>query len=552
MNQKFDGIAGGFRRAAYRSCGYDTRQIRSKPHIGIANTYNEAAPGHALFKPIIESIKAGIWAAGGIPVEFGVPSTCGNHAIGTLALANEMAMRDIVAASVEIVSQIHLFDGIVLTAGCDNIIPGMMLAAARLDLPTVLFVAGPMMSGCYGGSKATLSDVNEYVCGEGQTSAGSAEKLDALEQMACPTMGACPEMGTANTMQLLAEAMGLTLTGNATIPAYLSERRINAFASGQACVELVKKGITALDIITPAAIENALKVDLAIGGSTNAVLHLLALSREIGGSLTLDDFDTWSRKIPVYVAVTPSGTHTADEIHSAGGVPGIMYQLRRHLDLSCRTVSGQTIGQLMEKTVFTPSDIIRGHTDPVSPTGGIAVVKGNLSPEGAIVRTSAMSENCWCMQGPAVVFDSDDEAAAAVTAGRVKKGEMIVVRYAGPAGAPGMVEIHQCNDALNSLGLAEDVAIITDGRFSGFNHGAFVGHVVPEACRGGMIAYIEDGDLITLDVEKREISVAIAPEEFERRKQQPIKRECPVRSGFMKLYADTVLPANLGAAMQTW
>lgn len=552
MNHKFDGVAGGFRRAAYRSCGYDPQQIRQKPHIGIANTYNESAPGHALFKPIVESIKAGIWAAGGIPVEFGVPSTCGNHAIGTPALANEMAIRDIVAASVEIVSQIHLFDGIVLTAGCDNIIPGMMLAAARLNLPTVLFVAGPMMSGCHGGKKATLSDVNEYVCGEGKTRQGSEALLTELEAQACPTMGACPEMGTANTMQLLAEVMGLTLTGNATIPAYLSERRINAFAAGQRCVELVREGVCARDIITPFSIENALIADLTVGGSTNAVLHLLALSREIGGTLTLDDFDRWSRKIPVCVNVTPSGPHTADELHSVGGVPGILYQVRDHIHPDCMTVNGLTVGEIIARGAFTPSDIIRPKNDPVSPTGGIAVVKGNLSPDGAIVRTSAMSRRCWQMSGPAVVFDSDDAAAAAVTAGQIQKGDMIVVRYAGPAGAPGMVEIHQCSDALNSLGLAEDVAIITDGRFSGFNHGAFVGHVVPEACRGGMIAYIKNGDLITLDVEKREISVAIAPEELEQRKQQPIKRECPVRSGFMKLYADTVLPANLGAAMQSW
>lgn len=552
MNHKFDGVAGGFRRAAYRSCGYDPQQIRQKPHIGVANTYNESAPGHALFKPIVESIKAGIWAAGGIPIEFGVPSTCGNHAIGTPALANEMAMRDIVAASVEIVSQIHLFDGIVLTAGCDNIIPGMMIAAARLNLPTVLFVAGPMMSGCHCDRKTTLSDINEYVCGEGMTVQGSETYLNQLEAQACPTMGACPEMGTANTMQLLAEAIGLTLTGNATIPAYLSERRINAFNSGQRCVELVRKGTCAKDIITSASIENALKTDLTIGGSTNAVLHLLALSREIGGTLTLDDFDYWSRKIPVYVNVTPTGSHTADEIHAAGGVPGIMNQIREYLDLNCLTVNEQTIGDVLAKSTFFDSDVIRPINAPVFPTGGIAVVKGNISPEGAIVRTSAMSSHCRHMTGPAVVFDSDDDAAAAVVSGRIKKGDMIVVRYAGPSGAPGMVEIHQCNDALNSLGLAEDVAIITDGRFSGFNHGVFVGHVVPEACRGGLIAYIEDGDLITLDVESRQINVEIDEKELKRRKEKPIERKIPLKTGFMRLYADNVLPANLGAAMQAW
>lgn len=549
-NGHFDGIQGGFRRAGYKGCGYDTQSIQKRPHIGIANTFNEASPGHANLKPFVEAIKAGIWQAGGIPVEFGVPSTCGNHAIGTPALANEMAMRDLVAGSVEVVSQIHLFDGIVLTAGCDNIVPGMMLAAARLNIPTILFMTGPMMAGCVNGQKITLSNVNELVYGEASKSEEAQKLLELETELACPTMGACPEMGTANTMQILAEAMGLTLTHNGTIPAYLNERLVNARRTGNRIVELVREGITARDIITPASIMNALKVDLTIGGSTNAVLHLLALSREIDGNLTLDDFDKMSERIPVYVAVSPIGSHTADELYFAGGVPAIMHQIKQHLDLEALTVSGNTIGTIIQNIAFTPSDVIRSTDNPVFPTGGIAVVKGNLSENGAIVRTSAMDQKCRYMKGPARVFDSDSEATEAVLNGTIQKGDIIVVRYAGPAGAPGLVEVHQCNDAINGLGLGSDVAIVTDGRFSGFNHGAFVGHVVPEAMHGGLIAFVEDGDIITIDVNNRIIHADIPEEVLNQRKSLWKKPKPKTEKGFMYLYAQTALPADLGAAMQ--
>ncbi len=394
----FNGTKGGFRRAGYKGCGYDTRTLEDRPHIGIANTYNEASPGHANLKPFVEAIKAGIWQAGGIPVEFGVPSTCGNHAIGTAALANEMAMRDLVAGSVEVVSQIHLFDGVVLTAGCDNIVPGMMLAAARLDIPTILFMTGPMMAGCVNGQKITLSNVNELVYGQASKNREGEELLALEEEAACPTMGACPEMGTANTMQILAETMGLTLTGNGTIPAYLNERLVNARRTGNRIVDLVREGISSRDIITASSIMNALKVDLTIGGSTNAVMHLLALSREIDGNLTLDDFDKMSSLIPVYVAVSPTGAHMADELYSAGGVPAIMHQIKEQLDGTCLTVNGNTIGEIIDAVNFTPSDIIRSHENPVFKTGGIAVVKGNLSENGAIVRTSAMDQSCKFMR----------------------------------------------------------------------------------------------------------------------------------------------------------
>lgn len=545
MSQYFGVEAGGFRRAAYHSCGYDVDIIKTRPHIGIANTYNEAAPGHANLKPFIEAIKAGIWQAGGIPVEFGIPSTCGNHAIGTPALANEMAMRDLVAAGVEIVSQIHLFDGIVLTAGCDNIIPGMMLAAARLNIPAILFTTGPMQAGCRNGEKVTLSDVNESVYG-----GASAQEIHTLEQVACPTLGACPEMGTANTMQILGEAIGLSLTGNGTIPAWQSARMVNAMKTGQRIVTLVNEGINARKIITEQSIENALMTALTIGGSTNAVLHLLALSREIGGHLCLDDFDRISRQIPVYVSVTPTGSHTADELDTAGGVPAIMQRIEENLYLECLTVNGKTIGEIVQQSPYRPSDIIRAKNEPLFNEGGIAIVKGNISPKGAVMRTCTMSPKCLFMRGPARVFDTDGAAAQAVLNGQVKKGDILVVRYAGPAGAPGLVEIHQCNDAINGIGLTEDVAIVTDGRFSGFNHGAFVGHVVPEAYHGGMIALIEDGDMITIDVMHRQIHVDVEEPVRQKRaaawKQPPLKKQ----SGFMRLYAENALSADLGAAMQ--
>lgn len=546
----FENVEGGFRRAAYRGCGYDSEDIKKKPHIGIANTYNEASPGHANLKPYIEAIKAGIWQAGGIPVEFGVPSTCGNHAIGTPALANEMAMRDLVAGSVEVVSQIHLFDGVVLTAGCDNIVPGMMLAAARLNLPTMLFMSGPMMAGRFGNKKITLSSINELVYGDAAICDEGKRQLEIEESLACPTMGACPEMGTANTMQILSEAIGLTLTGNGTIPAYLNERTVNAHRTGVRIVELVNEGIRARDIITDESILNALMVDLTIGGSTNAVMHLLSLSREIGGTLRLEDFDSYSEKIPVYVAVSPTGTHFADEVYDAGGVPAIMHQIKEHLFLDAITVNGNTIREIVDGVNFVPSDVIRSHDNPVFETGGIAVVKGNLSEDGAIVRTSAMDSECKYMIGPARVFNSDTDAKNAVLEGKIKKGDIIVVRYAGPAGAPGMVEIHQCNDAINGLGLGSDIAIVTDGRFSGFNHGALVGHVVPEAMHGGMIAFVEEGDKITIDIDNRIINVDIPENILKQRKALWNKPQLRIKNGFMRLYAENALPANLGAAMQ--
>lgn len=548
--KEFEGVQGGFRRAGHKGCGYDPIALRGRPLIGIASTYNEAAPGHAHLKPFLEAIKAGVWQAGGTPVEFGVPSTCGNHAIGTPALADEMAMRDLVAGSVEIVSRIHGFDGVVLTAGCDNIIPGMMLAAARLNLPAMLFVTGPMMAGCVGTRKITLSSVNELVYGEAARGEAGRELLCLEEEAACPTMGACPEMGTANTMQILAEAMGLTLTHNATIPAYLNERIVNARRTGNRIVELTRRNVRALDILTPEAIENGVKTDLAIGGSTNAVLHLLALSRETGGPLCLDDFDRLSREIPVCVAVSPSGPHTADEIYAAGGVPAILSRIRDKLDLRCMTVSGETIGSVIEKADTAASGVIRPREDPVFPNGGLAVLKGNLSPGGAVVRTSALGTECRYMRGPAQVFDSDGEAAAAVMEGRVQPGAVLVVRYAGPAGAPGLVEIHQCSDALNGLGLGGKVAIVTDGRFSGFNHGLIIGHVVPEAMHGGLIACIEDGDMIEIDIDNRVLRAEIPEELLEKRRKAWVRPAWKTSSGFMYLYAKNALPADLGAAMQ--
>lgn len=550
INKNFSGVPGGFRRAAYGGCGYDIDDIQGRPHIGIANTFNEASPGHAQMKTFIEAIKAGIWQSGGVPVEFGVPSTCGNHAIGTPYLRNELAMRDLVAGSVELVSQVHLFDGVVLTAGCDNIVPGMLLAAARLNIPSILFVTGPMMAGCSRGHRITLSSINELVYGEASQSREGEEHLKEDEPLACPTMGACPEMGTANTMQLLAESLGMTLTGNATIPSYLSRRIVSAHRTGARIVELVKENVRARDILTPAAIRNAAKVDLAIGGSTNAVMHLLALSREVGGGLELDDFDRFSERIPVIVGVSPNGPHFADEIDDAGGVPAILKRIEEELEPDALTVNGSTIGEIAAHARMIPNDVIREKEDPYFKTGGIAVVKGNLSPDGAIIRTSAMDEKCLFMEGTARVFDSDTEATEAVQSGAIRKGDIVVVRYAGPAGAPGMVEVHQCNDAINGLGLGSDVAIVTDGRFSGFNHGAFVGHVVPEAMNGGPIALVEEGDRITIDVRNKSISVDVSEEELARRRKNWKKPEPRVKSGFMRMYADNALPANLGAAMQ--
>ena len=551
QNKNFTGPGAIHRRATYKGCGYDPEDM-NRPHIGIASTFSEASPGHAHFRPLIEAIKAGIWQAGGIPFEFGAPSTCGNVAIGSSCLRFEVPVRDAVAASIELVSQIQLFDGVVLTAGCDNIVPGALLAAARMDIPAIMFTAGPMNAGATRKGPAVLSDANEATFGTVAKDEYDPAFVQELEQCACPSFGACPVMGTANTMQVLSEALGMTLPGASTISAVSTDKFVSARRTGREIVEMVRKGLKPSQIMTEAALRNAIRVDMAIGGSTNAVLHILALARELDLPITLDDFDRLSRVTPSIVNVRPSGKYTVDMLSAAGGVPGIMKQLQPILEDEALTVTGESWKDILSATPDKPNDMIHALSDPFCADGGLAVLYGNLSEKGAIVRTSSVKPEMRHFVGPARVFDSDEDAFQAVIGGKIHPGDVIVIRYAGPVGAPGFVEVMLTADAMVDLGLDTSVGLVTDGRFSGFNYGPIVGHVSPEAAVGGVIAYVEEGDIIEVDIASRKLQLQVSDEVLAKRMEKPIEFHSDVTRGFVRTYAKNCLSADKGAAMQQW
>ncbi|CUN07341.1 Dihydroxy-acid dehydratase [Blautia hydrogenotrophica] len=548
----FNGQKAAHRRAVYKGCGYDPEDM-NKPHIGIANTFSEASPGHAHFRPLVEAVKAGIWEAGGIPFEFGVPSTCGNIAIGTNCLRYEMAVRDVVCSSIEIVSKIQLFDGVVMTCGCDNIVPGTLMAAARLDIPSLLLTAGPMLAGNRKGKELVLSDVNERVFGRAAAKKeGNSQELLEMEQKACASFGACPVMGTANTMQIIAEAMGMTLPGTSVIPGVVTDKFVSARKTGRQIVEMVKNDRRVSSIITEGALKNAIMADLAIGGSTNAVLHILSIAKELELPVTLQDFDELSRRTPTITNLRPAGEYTVDKLYLAGGVPAILKQLENLINTQAQVCTGQTWEEILREVSKKPNLIVHSVESPICEDGGLAVLKGNLAERGAIIRTAAVKENMRHFKGPARVYDSDEEAFEALISGKIYAGDVIVIRYAGPRGAPGLVEVMLTADALVDLGLDTSVGLVTDGRFSGFNYGPIVGHVSPEASEGGMIAYVRDGDMIEVDIPNRTLRVDVGEEELDRRKQTTKLKETDVRAGILKLYANNSLSSDEGAAMQRW
>jgi len=461
-------------------------------------------------KPLVDAIKAAVWQAGGIPFEFGVPSCCGNIALGNDdCLRYDTVMRDVVAASVELVSHIQRFDGLVLTASCDNIIPGMLMAAARLNIPSVIFTGGPMLSGTIDGKQLLLGDINELVFGEITKGGADESLLKRKEQKACPTPGACPLMGTANTMQILSEALGMTLPGASTIPAVYTDKTVSARHTGRRIVQMVMEGLKPSDIITKEALENGIRIDMAIGGSTNAVLHLLAIANELDIPLKLEDFDRFSNTTPCIVNIRPSGTHAVDELYALGGVPAICKQIEGLLHLNCKYVSGQTLSEVLQAVPDRSNDVIRNPQNPISQQGGLAVLKGNLAQNGAIVRASSVKPSMYHFKGPARVFNSDTEGFEAILAGKIQPGDVMVIRYCGPVGAPGMIEVMLCTDAIVGLHMDESVGLITDGRFSGFNHGPIIGHVSPEAAVGGTIALVEEGDLVEIDIPNRSLQLMV-------------------------------------------
>ena len=548
----FEGIEGARRRAIYKANGYTEEDLR-KPHIGVVNTWNEAAPGHFHLRGIAESVKVGVWQAGGTPFEFGTISTCGSPCVGAenKALRYELVIRDIIAGSIEIVAMEHMFDGLVLLSSCDSIIPAELMAAARLDIPSIVVTGGPMLPGKYHGRDIVMSELDEAFLGGIEAGKISEKEVLEMEDVVCPGPGACPLMGTANTMQILSEALGMSLPGSSTVPAVSAHKLRVAKESGRQVVELVKKEIRPSRIMTEETLANAIVVDLAIGGSTNAVLHLLTLAQELGIELCLDEFDRLSRRTPCICAVIPNGPYTVVDFHEAGGVPALMKELRDLLDLSCFTVSGKTLGENLEGARISNEKVITRRNDPVYKEGGLAVLRGNLAPGGAIARPTSFKKEMLRHEGPAKVFDCDEDALKAIYKKEVKRGDVVVIRYEGPRGAPGMREMMLSADALVGMELDKHIALITDGRFSGFNRGAAVGHISPEAMVGGPIAVIKNGDIIEIDIPKRCLNVHLTDEEIKSRLRSWRPSEPKVKRGVLTIYSRLVEQADKGATINT-
>ncbi len=543
----WNGAEAAHRRVMMKAAGYSDEDIRHKPHIGVPNTYMAGSPGTAHLRQITEAVKEGIWAAGGIPVEFGVPATCGNIANGAEELKFEQVGRDIVAMSIEFVSRVHNFDGLAMIASCDNIIAGCYLAAMRLDIPSILVTGGSMQPGQHCGKTVVEADLDAA-----RFSGAAEEELMEMEDNVCPSFGACPSMGTANTMQMLGEVLNLVLPGTSTTPATDNARLRQARMAGKYAVELVKAGRKPSDLITKDVLENAVMFDMAVAGSTNAVLHLLSFAYELGIRLTLEDFEKYANEIHCINAVVPSGPYTVVDFHYAGGVMNVMKMLEKKLHTDAPGIYGSTWGEMLAKVTAQENKVIHSLENPLFHEPGLKILRGNLSPNGAIVRPTAVYEEVKYLKGRAKVFDGDRPAFEAIVSGRIVPGDIIVIRYEGCKGAPGMKELMLSIDALIGLGLHKSVGLISDARFSGFNFGAIVGHVSPEAYDGGPIALVEDGDEIVMDIRGGEISLLVSEEELARRRAAWVRPPLKEQKGCLRIFAETCRPAEEGGAMQPW
>ena len=542
----WEGTHAANRRIMYLAAGYEQEDIVKKPHIGIANTFFEGSPGTGHLRSLAESVKKGIWMNGGMPMEFGVPATCGNIATGSDGLRYELVLRDIVAMSIEAVVRVHKLDGLVILASCDNVIAGAYLAALRVHIPCIVVTGGIMGAGSYCGQALVQADVDVAAI------RGDSELLDIVQEHVCPPFGACPSMGTACTMQILGEALNLVLPGTSTIPAADNLKLRSCVRAGRFIVEQVRRGICPEDLMSREVLFNTVMLDLAIAGSTNAVLHLLAYSQELGLGLTLDDFDRIARRIKCLVGVVPSGRHTVIDLDRAGGVPAVMKRLETELYTGETTLLGNTWGEYLTGVQVPDDSIIPPLQAPFSDIAGMRILRGNLAEEGAVCRPTGVPESMRAFSGRARVFDQEELAAEAVMRDEIQAGDVIVLRYEGPKGSPGMNELMKVTDRLIAKGMEQTVALITDGRFSGFNHGTIIGHVAPEAMAGGLIAFVEDGDIITYSIPEGILQLEVTEDVIAERKQRWKKPEPKIKSGVLALYGATCRPASEGAAMQNW
>ena len=544
-----DGFANAPHRSLYHALGF-TKEELSRPIIGIVSSHNEIVPGHMNLDKIVEAVKLGVAMAGGTPVMFPAIAVCDGIAMGHTGMKYSLITRDIIADSTEAMVRAHGFDGLVMVPNCDKNVPGLLMAAARLNIPTIFVSGGPMLAGKLNGKKTSLSSMFEAV---GAYTAGkiTEEELAVCEQKTCPTCGSCSGMYTANSMNCLTEVLGMGLAGNGTIPAVYSARIALAKHAGMQVMELVRKNIRPRDIMTEAAFRNALTADMALGCSTNSMLHLPAIANECGITLNLDMANEISEKTPNLCHLAPAGNTYMEDLDEAGGVYAVLAELNRIglLDCSALTCTGQTMGENIAQAKNKNPEVIRPADNPYSKTGGIAVLRGNLAPDGCVVKRSAVAEEMLVHAGPARVFDSEEEAISAIYAGEIKKGDVVVIRYEGPAGGPGMREMLSPTSAIAGMGLDRDVALITDGRFSGATRGASIGHVSPEAVRGGLIAYVKDGDRISINIPEYSISLDVSDEEIEARKEtMEIKKKTGL-TGCLARYAEQVSSADRGAVI---
>ncbi len=544
------GTAQAPHRSLFNALGY-TEEERRRPMIGIVSSYNEIVPGHMNLDKIVDAVKMGVAMAGGTPVVFPAIAVCDGIAMGHIGMKYSLVTRDLIADSTECMAMAHGFDGLVCVPNCDKNVPGLLMAAARLNIPTIFVSGGPMLAGRIDGHKTSLSSMFEAV---GSVAAGTMtmEKLCEFEEKACPTCGSCSGMYTANSMNCLTEAIGMGLKGNGTIPAVYSERIRLAKHAGMKIMELVEKDIKPRDIMTEKAFMNALTVDMALGCSTNSMLHLPAIAKEAGVDLNLDIANDLSAVTPNLCHLAPAGPTYMEDLNEAGGVYAVMNELTKKnlLNLDCMTVNGTTIGENIKDCVNRNPEVIRPLENPYSETGGIAILKGNLAPDSGVVKRSAVVPEMLVHEGPARVFDCEEDAINAIKSGKIVAGDVVVIRYEGPKGGPGMREMLNPTSAIAGMGLGSSVALITDGRFSGASRGASIGHVSPEAAVGGPIALVEEGDIIRINIPENKLDMLVSDEELAKRRENWQPREPKVLTGYLARYRELVTSGNKGAVLE--
>lgn len=548
-----DKIKNGPGGAPVRSLFYGMGMVKEeieRPLIGVVNAQNELIPGHLLLDRVAQAVKKGIIMAGGTPVEFPAIGICDGIAMGHEGMKYPLASRELICDSIEAMAKGHALDGLVLIPNCDKIVPGMMMAAARLNIPSVMVSGGPMRTGSLDGDILDFNSVMERV-GAFKNGDCTEEQLEDVAERCCPGCGSCSGLFTANSMNSLTEVLGMGLPYNGTALCDSGERIRLAKRAGMQVMEMLRRDIRPRDILTPDAFENAITVDMAMAGSTNTVLHLPAIAHEAGIELNLDMFDAISERTPNLCKLSPSGHHHMEDLGLAGGIPALMNELTK-MDLihkDCMTVTGKTVGENIENHPVLNYDVIKHIEAPYRNRGGLAILRGNLAPLGAVVKESAVAPEMLAHDGPAVIFNSEEEASAAIWGKKIKKGDIIVIRYEGPKGGPGMREMLSPTSSIAGMGLDKDVALITDGRFSGASRGASIGHVSPEAMAGGLIGLLKDGDTIHIDIPNRILEVKLSDEEIEKRKAEYVKPEPKVKTGYLARYAKLVTSANTGAVL---